>query len=158
MNFNNADIINSAAAGKIVFCTNCGAQNSTDNAFCTTCGSKLSIPVVNEGAAEVVSEAFPTAEGPEVKVEPAFQPATEEPEVKAEPAFQPATEEPEVKVEPAFQPATEEPEVKAEPAFQPAESKSHAPVVKYEVPPSAFAEGLPPWSVEPPNAFVKRRK
>ena len=128
MNFNNADIINSAAAGKIVFCTNCGAQNSTDNAFCTTCGSKLSIPVVNEGAAEVVSEAFPTAEGPEVKVEPAFQPATEEPEVKAEPAFQPA------------------------------ESKSHAPVVKYEVPPSAFAEGLPPWSVEPPNAFVKRRK
>lgn len=56
---------------------------------------------------------------------------------------------------PAFAPAesTAEPKTDA-PAFEPA---APAKTVKYKEAPSAFAEGLPEWSLEPPQVMVRRR-
>lgn len=44
------------------------------------------------------------------------------------------------------------------PAFAPAQETPAAPakVAKYVEPNSAFAEGLPAWSIEPPQVMVRR--
>lgn len=44
------------------------------------------------------------------------------------------------------------------PAFAPAQETPVAPakVAKYVEPKSAFAEGLPEWSIEPPQVMVRR--
>lgn len=52
-------------------------------------------------------------------------------------------------------PATKEPKNTA-PAFEPVkESAPKAPA--YEEPSSAFAHGLPEWSLEPPQVVIRRR-
>lgn len=45
------------------------------------------------------------------------------------------------------------------PAFAPTQEASATPakVAKYVEPQSAFAEGLPAWSIEPPQVMVRRR-
>lgn len=50
------------------------------------------------------------------------------------------------------------PKVEDAPAFAPAQEAPAAPVkaAKYVEPQSAFAEGLPAWSIEPPQVMVRR--
>ena len=47
-----------------------------------------------------------------------------------------------------------EPAEASAPAFAPAAPQKN---VKYKEAPSAFAEGLPEWSIEPPQVMVRRR-
>ena len=47
------------------------------------------------------------------------------------------------------------PQANNAPAFAPAK-ETPAKVAKYVAPSSAFAEGLPAWSIEPPQVMVRR--
>ncbi len=69
------------------------------------------------------------------------------------PAFGPATDKSNT---PAFAPASAPADnnAAAAPAFAPAPA---APVSTYVEPASVFAEGLPEWSLEPPQVMVRRR-
>ena len=74
--------------------------------------------------------------------QPAFAPIAE-PEIS--PVVEPIAE------APAFAPAVEEkPEPKAAPQA--------VPTVVYEEPESVFAQGLPEWSIEPPQVMVRRNR
>jgi len=144
-------ILNNAEC--MVCCPQCGEKNEADGRFCVYCGAELNAP---QAAANNAPAFAPVAE------EPAFAPAAEEPAfapAEEEPAFAPAAKEPAfapAAEEPAFAPVAEEPAFAAteEPAFAPAK----APVVsRYEEPNNIFAQGMPEWSLEPPQIMVRRR-
>ena len=113
-----------------IVCPDCGTRNPSGK-FCRTCGKRLEEPVAEA---------------------PAFAPAEEEPAAEV-PAFALAAEEPAAEV-PAFAPATEEP-VAETPAFAPAAAEEIA-EVEPEMKP-VFAEGLPEWTIEPPQMMIRRR-
>ena len=128
-----ADFINSVASGSIVPCPKCGTNNNSGSKFCISCGESLSAP------AEAQNDV------------PAFAPAEAQ---NNAPAFAPT--EPQNNV-PAFAPAKESengtaPDV---PKASEAANKPEIPV-KYEEPNNVFAQGLPEWSIEPPQVMVRR--
>jgi uncharacterized Zn finger protein (UPF0148 family) len=43
------------------------------------------------------------------------------------------------------------------PAFEPTKEAASAKAVEYVEPNNAFAQGLPDWSIEPPQVMVRRR-
>ncbi len=144
----NADFINAVAAGTHVPCTACGEINEAGSRFCCACGSVIEAsvnPAVSTDTAPAFEPAAPAFE----PAAPAFEPAAPAFEPAA-PAFEPAA--------PAFEPAAPAFEPAA-PAFEPAENNAApAKVEKYVEPNSAFALGLPDWSIEPPQVMVRRRK
>ena len=167
---NKADFINSVASGNNVPCPNCGTSNGADSNFCIACGTKLAAikEVVNNAPAfEPAKEAFaPVAEEAEPAKE-AFAPVAEEAEPAKE-AFAPVVEQVKLakeafaSVKEAFQPAQETAEPVKE-AFQPVNEeivpvkKTVAPAIgKYVEPSCVFAQGLPEWSIEPPQVMVRR--
>ncbi len=165
-----ANIINTVASGEGRPCPNCNTMNDADSLFCFVCGTKL----------EAIA---PAAFEPVVTPEPAnaFEPVvTPEPANAFEPVVTPEPAnafEPVVTPEPAnaFEPVNinetvnETENQEAAPAFTPVnEVKAEEPVVKapeavkpvsnYVEPESVFAQGLPEWSIEPPQVVVRRRK
>ncbi|MDO4543933.1 MAG: zinc ribbon domain-containing protein [Clostridia bacterium] len=119
-----------------VTCPNCGTVNAPQYLFCVTCGTMIK------------EEALPAFLSVDEEPEAPSKPEVEELEVIAdelsEEVAKPETEELEAI-------ADELPEEAAEPEVEAFEE-----VVVIDEPPSAFAEGLPPWDVVPPEIMVRR--
>ncbi|MBR5307803.1 MAG: zinc ribbon domain-containing protein [Clostridia bacterium] len=181
-----AEFINSVVAGETIVCKQCGTANESDSKFCSTCGSKIEAasdsapakesaftPVGNEPAKE---SAFAPVSGEPAK-ESAFAPVSSEPAKESafapvgsasvkESAFAPIGG---VPAKESATPADDKPKPAFAPdasAFPPAKEASEAapetkaaqetPVHEYVEPKSVFAEGLPEWSIEPPQVVVRR--
>ena len=122
-----ANFINSVASGEKIPCPECGQLNKSDSKFCSFCGCEIKSPEEVKPA----DSAFPTV-APE-------QPAAVSAFPAAAPAESPADSAP-ASSAPAFEKTKEAP-VKEEP---------------YVEPPTAFAQGLPEWTIEPPQVVVRR--
>lgn len=155
-----ADFINSVAAGSTIPCPQCGMVNESDSKFCVSCGTKLSPPQkpqVHEPAFEQVKEEDPykSAFG-QVKEEETYQSAFEQ--VKEEDQYKPAFGQ--VKEEKPYKPAFEQ--AKEKESYAPSseevkEREMFAQVSQYVERSNALAEGLPEWTIEPPQVMVRRR-
>ena len=162
-----ANIINAVASGAGITCPNCNTMNESDSLFCFVCGTKLAD--ATPAAFEPVTNTEPATAFKPVENTNAFEPVETTGTVNAfEPigatettnAFEPVNvtetlnEAEKQEAAPAFAPVNEvkaeEPEVKAPEAVKP--------VSNYVEPESVFAQGLPEWSVEPPQVVVRRRK
>lgn len=137
-----ADFINAVAGGGKIPCPNCNALNDADSKFCITCGTKLIRP-----------EPKPEADLPFPKVE------------QTPPAQKPQADLPFRKVEQPVEPVQAEAPQKKEVPFQTVSDAKQVPETKQEVlygayvePKSVFAEGLPEWSIEPPQVVVRRKR
>lgn len=146
-----ANCINAVADGSVIICPQCNASNQSNNKFCATCGTALtaqSIENANTPAFTSVSEDAPSANAP------AFA-SVEEGPVSA-PAFASVEEAP--VSAPAFAAVNETAAAESVPAFKSAEADvkqaENNDAVNSE---SAFANGLPSWSIEPPQVMVRRR-
>lgn len=134
-----ADFIHAVAGGGKIPCPNCNTLNEADSKFCITCGAKL-----------VRSEPKPEADLPFRKVEqdpPVQKPEGDLPFRKVEPPAEPAAETAQKEV--PFQTVSN---------AQAPETKQEIPYVVYAEPKSVFAEGLPEWSIEPPQVVVRRKR
>ena len=60
----NYDDSKTAAAGAVVYCTKCGAQNSATSSFCSKCGNRLTTGFQQERQAPVYTQANPTSTNP----------------------------------------------------------------------------------------------
>lgn len=177
---NNADFVNNVASGEGIPCPNCHIMNNPNNKFCITCGTQLInenatqnfVPAfsqideteVNEvlnsvkesemfnentgndifsdnSVADVFSENNATDVFSDINVADVFS------ESNATEAFS------EIKPTEAFA-EIKEPEVVPEIKVQ----KVEQPKVTYVEPESVFAQGLPSWSIEPPQVVVRRRR
>lgn len=128
-----ASFINAVADGQLLVCPNCQFGNPLDSRFCIKCGHQLK-------------------ENKPVDTTPAFAAAEETSAVSQSPAFASVEETPAVSQSPAFASVEETPAVSQSPAF------ASVPVVQEEEEPkSAFAQGLPEWSLEPPMMVVRRK-
>ena len=143
-----ASFINAVADGQLLVCPNCQFGNPLDSRFCIKCGHQLK-------------------ENKPVDTAPAFASVEETPAVSQSPAFTSVEETPAVSQSPAFASVEETPAVSQSPAFASVEEKSSkikapafvsVPIVQEEEEPkSAFAQGLPEWSLEPPMMVVRRK-
>lgn len=144
---------NAVAGNTELVCPSCGAPNEADARFCEKCGTPIptvSMPTVapaEETPASVPD--FTPAEGMPVSA-PAFAPAEETP--ASTPAFAPAEDAP--APVPAFASVEETSEKKPEkvPVMVPVVG-----AVDILEEPSVFAEGLPSWTIEPPQVMVRRK-
>ncbi len=128
-----ASFVNAVADGQLLVCPNCQFGNPLDSRFCIKCGHQLK-------------------ENKPVDTAPAFASVEETPAVSQSPAFTSVEETPAVSQSPAFASVEETPAVSQSPAF------ASVPVVQEEEEPkSAFAQGLPEWSLEPPMMVVRRK-
>ena len=128
-----ASFVNAVADGQLLVCPNCQFGNPLDSRFCIKCGHQLK-------------------ENKPVDTAPAFASVEETPAVSQAPAFASVEETPAVSQSPAFASVEETPAVSQSPAF------ASVPVVQEEEEPkSAFAQGLPEWSLEPPMMVVRRK-
>ena len=153
-----ANIINTVASGEGRPCPNCNTMNDADSLFCFVCGTKLEA-IAPAAFEPVVTPEPANAFEPVVTPEPAnaFEPVvTPEPANAFEPVNinETVNETEKQEAAPAFTPVNEvkaeEPVVKAPEAVKP--------VSNYVEPESVFAQGLPEWSIEPPQVVVRRRK
>ena len=143
-----ASFVNAVADGQLLVCPNCQFGNPLDSRFCIKCGHQLK-------------------ENKPVDTAPAFASVEETPAVSQSPAFASVEETPAVSQSPAFASVEETPAVSQSPAFAAVEEKAaktkapafaSVPVVQEEEEPkSAFAQGLPEWSLEPPMMVVRRK-
>ena len=143
-----ASFVNAIADGQLLVCPNCQFGNPLDSRFCIKCGHQLK-------------------ENKPVDTAPAFASVEETPAVSQSPAFAAVEETPAVSQAPAFASVEETPAVSQTPAFASVEEKSSkikapafvsVPIVQEEEEPkSAFAQGLPEWSLEPPMMVVRRK-
>ena len=128
-----ASFINAVADGQLLVCPNCQFGNPLDSRFCIKCGHQLK-------------------ENKPVDTAPAFASVEETPAVSQSPAFASVEETPAVSQSPAFAAVEEKAAKTKAPAF------ASVPVVQEEEEPkSAFAQGLPEWSLEPPMMVVRRK-
>ena len=128
-----ASFVNAVADGQLLVCPNCQFGNPLASRFCIKCGHQLK-------------------ENKPVDTAPAFASVEETPAVSQSPAFTSVEETPAVSQSPAFASVEETPAVSQSPAF------ASVPVVQEEEEPkSAFAQGLPEWSLEPPMMVVRRK-
>lgn len=123
-----AEFINAIASGSGMPCPKCGAVNKADSRFCIVCGTALT-----------ASQEAPTGA-------PAFAPIAE-----TAPSGTAAGNTADVRAADVNPAAASTAEVKPA-AEKPAEAKE----VKYVAPENVFAQGLPAWSVEPPQVMVRR--
>ena len=165
-----ANIINTVASGAGITCPNCNTMNEADSLFCFVCGTKLadvaSAAFEPVAAAETATAFEPVASTETVNpfesvgATEAVNPFESVGATETTNAFEPVNvietvkEDEKKEVAPAFTPVNEvkaeEPEVKAPEVVKP--------VNNYVEPESVFAQGLPEWSVEPPQVVVRRRK
>ena len=153
-----ANIINTVASGAGITCPNCNTMNEADSLFCFVCGTKLA-DVAPAAFEPVAAAETATAFEPVASTE-AVNPFESVGATETTNAFEPVNvietvkEDEKKEVAPAFTPVNEvkaeEPEVKAPEVVKP--------VNNYVEPESVFAQGLPEWSVEPPQVVVRRRK
>ena len=153
-----ANIINTVASGAGITCPNCNTMNEADSLFCFVCGTKLAD--VAPAAFEPVAAAETATAFEPVETTETVNPFESVGATETTNAFEPVNvietvkEDEKKEVAPAFTPVNEvkaeEPEVKAPEAVKP--------VNNYVEPESVFAQGLPEWSVEPPQVVVRRRK
>ena len=143
-----ASFINAVADGQLLVCPNCQFGNPLDSRFCIKCGHQL-----NENKPVDTAPAFATVEEtPAASQSPAFASVEETPAVSQSPAFASVEESPAVSQSPAFAAVEEKAAKTKAPAF------ASVPVVQEEEEPkSAFAQGLPEWSLEPPMMVVRRK-
>ena len=128
-----ASFVNAVADGQLLVCPNCQFGNPLDSRFCIKCGHQLK-------------------ENKPVDTTPAFAAAEETSAVSQSPAFASVEETPAVSQSPAFAAVEEKAAKTKAPAF------ASVPVVQEEEEPkSAFAQGLPEWSLEPPMMVVRRK-
>ena len=128
-----ASFVNAVADGQLLVCPNCQFGNPLDSRFCIKCGHQLK-------------------ENKPVDTTPAFASVEESPAVSQSPAFASVEETPAVSQSPAFAAVEEKAAKTKAPAF------ASVPVVQEEEEPkSAFAQGLPEWSLEPPMMVVRRK-
>ncbi len=128
-----ASFINAVADGQLLVCPNCQFGNPLDSRFCIKCGHQLK-------------------ENKPVDTTPAFAAVEETSAVSQSPAFASVEETPAVSQSPAFAAVEEKAAKTKAPAF------ASVPVVQEEEEPkSAFAQGLPEWSLEPPMMVVRRK-
>ena len=128
-----ASFVNAVADGQLLVCPNCQFGNPLDSRFCIKCGHQLK-------------------ENKPVDTAPAFASVEETPAVSQSPAFASVEETPAVSQAPAFASVEEKAAKTKAPAF------ASVPVVQEEEEPkSAFAQGLPEWSLEPPMMVVRRK-
>lgn len=135
-----ADFIHAVAGGGKIPCPNCNTLNEADSKFCITCGTKLVRP-----------ESKPEEDLPFRKVDqdpPVQKPEGDLPFRKVEPPAEPVTGTAQKEV--PFQTVSD--------AKQASETKQEVPYVVYAEPKSVFAEGLPEWSIEPPQVVVRRKR
>lgn len=153
-----ANIINTVASGAGITCPNCNTMNEADSLFCFVCGTKLAD--VAPAAFEPVAAAETATAFEPVETTETVNPFESVGATETTNAFEPVNvietvkEDEKKEVAPAFTPVNEvkaeEPEVKAPEVVKP--------VNNYVEPESVFAQGLPEWSVEPPQVVVRRRK
>lgn len=129
-----AAFINSVASGATILCSNCGAANDIDNSFCISCGSVITAPENVRKDATVFNSTEETA--PAVTEQVYDKPKS----IPCE-AGDTASESVQ-KDAPAFNSIKEATPAVAESTYN--ESKG------------IFAEGLPEWSLEPPQLVVRR--
>lgn len=122
----------------VTFCPQCGAKNHADSRFCLSCGQELNAAAEAAPAFAPVAEEAPSADISSSS--PAFA-SVEEPAVEDISSSTPAFA------------AAEETAAQSAPAFAAVEEVKS---VSYEEPKSAFAEGLPSWTIEPPQVMVRR--
>ena len=138
-----ANFINTVASGQGIPCPNCNTMNEADSLFCFVCGTKLAVTPTAFEPVETTETTNAFAPVETTETTNAFAPVTETVSEKVNnnvaPAFTPVNE---VKAE--------EPVVKAPEVVKP--------VSNYVEPESVFAQGLPEWSVEPPQVVVRRHK
>ena len=128
-----ASFINAVADGQLLVCPNCQFGNPLESRFCIKCGHQLK-------------------ENKPVDTTPAFAAVEETSAVSQSPAFASVEETPAVSQSPAFAAVEEKAAKTKAPAF------ASVPVVQEEEEPkSAFAQGLPEWSLEPPMMVVRRK-
>ena len=159
-----ADFINSVAGGGNIPCPNCNGLNASSAKFCKFCGTKLPQPAPEP---QPIPEPQPVPEPqpiPEPQPVPEPQPI---PEPQPLPEPQPIPEpQPAVGTDMPFQeikeirPESPAEEKEAEIPFAPASAPQQETVspFHYEEPASVFAQGLPEWSVEPPEVMVRRKR
>ena len=143
-----ASFINAVADGQLLVCPNCQFGNPLDSRFCIKCGHQLkeNKPVDTTPAFAAVEETSAVSQSP------AFASVEETPAVSQSPAFASVEETPAVSQSPAFAAVEEKAAKTKAPAF------ASVPVVQEEEEPkSAFAQGLPEWSLEPPMRVVRRK-
>ena len=143
-----ASFVNAVADGQLLVCPNCQFGNPLDSRFCIKCGHQL-----KENKPVDTAPAFATVEEtPAASQSPAFASVEETSAVSQSPAFAAAEETPAVSQSPAFAAVEEKAAKTKAPAFV------SVPVVQEEEEPkSAFAQGLPEWSLEPPMMVVRRK-
>ena len=143
-----ASFINAVADGQLLVCPNCQFGNPLDSRFCIKCGHQLkeNNPVDTTPAFAAVEETSAVSQSP------AFASVEETPAVSQSPDFASVEETPAVSQSPAFAAVEEKAAKTKAPAF------ASVPVVQEEEEPkSAFAQGLPEWSLEPPMMVVRRK-
>ena len=150
---NNAESVNTVSSGEGVPCPNCHVVNKSTSRFCITCGTQL---IANEDVAQNFVPAFSQIDETEknevlnTTIEPEVVNEIEETEIFSE------SKETEVFSEikkPEVFNEIKEPEVVPEVKIP----NIQQPKVKYVEPESVFAQGLPSWSIEPPQVMVRRR-
>ena len=124
-----ANFINSVAKDNNIPCQNCGGLNNAGAKFCKFCGTKLAQPAPDPQPMSV----------PDPQPVPTPQPVEEENIPfrsidKAQPVSEP------------------------QPVHQPEQNADPVGSFYYEEPVSVFAQGLPEWSVEPPQVMVRRKR
>lgn len=138
-----ANFINAVVSGQENPCPNCNTLNEADAKFCASCGT----PMIRKSEA---AQAAPQ----EMPAEPVFTPVQEVAQEAPQevPAFVPLKKvkmAQETQGSPTSAPAEEK---KEDMAFEPLKK-----VQKDEVR-SAFADGLPEWTIEPPQILVRRKR
>ena len=148
-----AEFINSVVSEQSIICMSCGEMNDNDALFCGVCGKKM-IEMQREHnsapAFDSVNEVVEAVDETESLSSSPITVMVEEPkgEHSAAPAFASVDEADELVKE------TESPT--STPAAVLVEEPKN--VIHYQEPSMIFAQGLPSWSVEPPQIMVRRRK
>ncbi len=147
-----ANFINSVAKDHSIPCPSCGGLNHAEAKFCKFCGTKLMKPIP-QPAPEPAPVPRPVSV-PEPA--PAPQPVPDSaPALKPMPELQPVSKEntPFKSIDRPQPVHEQKPEVKPVEKREEHEDRSY-----YEEPVSVFAQGLPEWSVEPPEVMVRRKR
>ena len=136
-----ANCINAVADGSTIICPQCNASNAANSKFCATCGTMLETKTESSNA-----PAFATV-------------ADDVPNSGSAPAFAAVEETPVSANVSAFASVDETPATTdSASAFKSADAPAQkVETVNEESSESAFANGLPAWSIEPPQVMVRRR-
>ena len=150
-----ANFINSVAKDNNIPCQSCGGLNNAGAKFCKFCGTKLAQPQPTP-----IPDPQPVP-GPQPMPVPEPQPTpAPDPQPMPVPDPQPVpTPQPVAEGDMPFKSIDKsQPVSKPQPVHQPEQKAEPVGSFYYEEPVSVFAQGLPEWSVEPPQVMVRRKR